>query len=206
MLSEYVKILKKRMSWKFDIITLCEFICLILIVPLVKFANPEWFVENSVVENLQLLILWCAFFVALSAKKEKKLFVFCALIVTFFIIRETNMGREYFCSKYLTSDEPCRWKSFKYGYVMELARACFALYIVFYFFKNKLYRTLMTYILRAPLFMWDIVILLLCAIGATVSEFECVDNEIMEEMFEMVMYLALIRCLWIYGRVKDFIV
>lgn len=202
----FIKTLKQRLCMQYDWMTILSLFCLVSIFPLVRYADPMWFVENNVVENLQLIILWSSFFVALSAKIEKKFFIFCAMIVLFLIMRETNMGREYFCEKYLTENETCRWKSFKYGYVMEFLRLFFAVYIIFYVFKHKLYRPIKAYILRAPIFVWDIVILIVSVVGATVSEFRCVDNEIMEEMFEMVLYIALTKCLWVYGHLKDFTV
>lgn len=203
---DLIEALKQRLCMKYNWVTTLALSCLISIFPLVRYADPVWFVENNIVENLQLIILLIAFFVTLSAKNEKKFFIFCSMIVIFFIMRETNMGRQYFCAKYLTENDVCRWKSFQYGYVMELFRLFFAAYMVFYMFKYKVYRPIKAYVLKAPIFVWDIGILIVSVIGATVSEFRCVDNEIMEEMFEIVMYIALTKCLWLYGHLKDFTV
>lgn len=199
-LSEFIKNFWQRVDFKVSYVTVVEFLLVLLIFPLIKYANPVWFVENSVVENLQLFILSAAFLICLKAKFAKKFFVFCGLIVILMIMRETNLGRPYLCAKYLAPNEVCKWKSFQYGYIVEWARILYVIGILIYAWKHKIWQPLWKYIISAPIYIWDILILLVCAVLGTVAEFQSVDNEILEECAETLMYVALAYCLWRYSR------
>ncbi|MBR1825272.1 MAG: hypothetical protein IJ770_01645 [Alphaproteobacteria bacterium] len=192
--------LRRRFDWHINRLTAIELLLTLLTVPMILWANPQWFTENGAIENTQLFVLLTAFAVALYAKKSGKLFVLAAFVVLFMIMRETNLFRAYFCEKYLSKDELCRWNAFKYGYLIESIRWIFAVYVLYYFIRHKIWRQIWQYILNAPVYVWDFMILGVSFIGGTVAEFECVDNEIMEESFELIFYITVVNCLYKYGK------
>ena len=118
------------------------------------------------------------------------------------IMRETNLFRGYFCSKYLSSDDMCRWSEFKYGYLATCGRIVFALFTLWYFIKHKLWQPLWKYIVKAPIFVWEFLVIGLTIIGGTIAEFAFIDNEVMEECCELICYLAITNCIWRYCRVS----
>jgi hypothetical protein len=63
------------------------------------------------------------------------------------------------------------------------------------------WRPLIKYVLKAPIFVWDILILLLAVTGSWAAELPCVDSEILEESAELLMYVMLADLLWRYGHV-----
>ena len=112
-LINFFKELPARMSYKANLMTLAEILFSLSVPLMVLYADPLLFTEGALIENSQLVILAAAFIIALKAKQDKKMFIFVALLVILMLMRETNLGRSYFCAKYLTPDEMCRWRKMK---------------------------------------------------------------------------------------------
>ncbi len=199
-LINFFKELPARISYKANLMTMLEIVLSLSVPLMVLYANPLLFTEGASVENSQLLILSVALIIALKAKQDRKMFIFIALIIILMLMRETNLGRSYFCAKYLTPDEMCRWRNMKYGIYVEPMRNLYGVYIVFYFLKNKIYKSIWQYIKNAPVYLWDIIILVGSGIIATLAEWPQIDNEILEESCETLFYLTLVNCIWRYSR------
>lgn len=88
----------------------------------------------------------------------------------------------------------------KYGYIAEYGRLLYSIGIVIYACYHKLWKVIWKYATLAPIYIWDIAIILLCAALGIMAEFKSVDNEILEECAEGIVYLALGHCLWRYSR------
>ncbi len=187
-----------RLKWRGNLLTFVELGLIIAILPIMRGANPQWFVEDGLVENIQLLVLSTAIIVACLSKNEQSLFIFVAMIVGFMIIRETNLFRGYFCARYLEEDTICRWKEFRFGWIADALRWLFVLTMVGYFMYHKLWKKVWQYICNAPIFVWDLLILGVMIVGGTAAEFQSIDNEILEECCELIAYLALTNCIWRY--------
>ena len=194
----FIKSLPPRFNWRVNWLTVVEILLILSIYPLLCLANPQWFMEDGLIENLQLVVLLGGAMVAFGAKNEHKLFVVVGFFLLFLITRETNMGRSYFCAHYLAADEVCKWSKFRYAYLVDVFRIIYVLAVGVYFIKNKLWQPLVKYIKDAPLYMWDIAVLLLMAFVGTISEFKSVDNEMLEEACEFICYVALVNCVWRY--------
>lgn len=165
--------------------------------------QPQYFTENGLMENLQLLVLAVAGIIAMQAKESRKLFVFAALVILFMMMRETNMLRGWVCSIIYNTEHACKWHDLgSYGYALRVVRALYVLFMVWYFIKNKLWQPLWQYAVKAPIYVWDLGIMFVAAFLATMAEADFWHNEIMEECFELVLYLSLIVCLRRYRRVK----
>lgn len=83
------------------------------------------------------------------------------------------------------------------AYVHELQKC-----IESQFGKNRLYLPLWRYIRQAPLYMLDIIVLLLMAVCSEMAEFEFIDNEVFEESCETILYLAWLNCIYRYRQLK----
>ena len=199
---DFLNNIHRRINLHPNICTLFEILSVMAIIPLIKTAEPSLFAENGVVENIQLLVLMSAFLIAVFSSNQRRLFVFFGLMIMLMIMRETNMFRRYFCEKYLSPHEMCRWSSFKYGYLATDGRLIFIVAAIWYFIKNKLWQPLWKYIIKAPIYLWDIIIVILMTIGGTVAEFACIDNEILEEYCELICYIAIANCIWRYRQIK----
>ena len=192
----------QRIDWRPNVLTCLEIALILLIYPLMQWANPQYFVEDGWVENIQLLVLLAAIIIALRTKLNRPLFVFAALVIVLMIMRETNLFRGYFCAVYLQPGVLCRWEEFSYGYLVKGIRWVFVAYALYYFVRHKIWQPIMKYVLNAPIFVWDILICGLMIIGGMIAEMACVDNEVMEECCEWVCYLALTNCVYRYSRLS----
>lgn len=199
-LIEFTKKIPARLQWNLSWLTVVEFIYIAAIQFMLKYADTQLFVEGGWIENLQLVILGSALIIALRSPKDKALFTALSLVIVLMLMRETNLGRSYFCEKYLSPDEICRWKKMKYGFIVEPLRDLYVVYILYYIWSKKVYQTIWQYILHAPVFVWDSLVLIGAAVAATLAEFPFIDNEILEESCEMLMYIAFTSLVWKYSR------
>ncbi len=192
----------QRIDWHPNGGTWLEVILLTAIWPLMRWADPVLFTEDGWVENIQLLVLIAAMVFALRAEHNRSLFVLAAFVAVFMIMRETNMFRGYLCMMLLPPQEICKLEAFRYGYLLKAVRWVFVLYVLYYFISRKVWKTLIEYIKKAPIFIWDFLVLGLMIIGGTIAEFASIDNEIMEECCELICYIAVANCIWRYRQVK----
>lgn len=199
-LIEFIKKIPARLQWNLSWLTVVEFIYIAAITFMLKYADAQLFVEGGWIENLQLVILGSALIIALRSPTDKALFTALSLVIVLMLMRETNLGRSYFCEKYLSPDEICRWKKMKYGFIVEPLRDLYVVYILYYIWSKKVYQTIWQYILHAPVFVWDSLVLIGAAVAATLAEFPFIDNEILEESCEMLMYIAFTSLVWKYSR------
>lgn len=195
---DFLKNIPPRIRWNINGLTIIEFICILAIPFMLKFANSQFFVEGALVENLQLVVLAVAFVIAVKAPQDRSLFIALALLIVLMLMRETNLGRSYFCEKYLSPDEICRWEKMKYGFVVEPLRNLYGLYILYYIGSRKVYKIVWQYLKQAPIYIFDSLVLVGAAIVATISEWPIIDNEILEECCELLMYVGLVNLIYRY--------
>lgn len=201
-IKEFFKSIPTRLNWQLNIFGWCIVVYIAALYPMIMYANPELFKENCWVETLQLIVLAAALVITVKAKYDRKFYIFVTMIVILMLMRETNMGRAYFCEKYLSPDEMCRWSKMKYGFIMEQARAVYGLFIVYYAIRHKLWNSVQSYLEKAPVYVWDVLFAVLGVIMGLIAETSLIDNEVMEECGEMLFYLAFTNLLWHYSR-KD---
>lgn len=197
---DFIKNIVARFDWSITFFTVMEIILVISIYPFMQYANPVFFMENGIVENFQLLILFFAMIICLTSKQNKQLFLFCAFIVVFLMIRETNLGRSYFCAKYLTPTDVCKWQNLKYGYMADWVRIFYALVIAVYAIYVKIWKIIWLYVKKAPIYVWEFILMIIGIIGGTLAEKPSFDSEIAEECFETLFYICLCYTLWRYTR------
>ena len=177
---DFFKNIPTRIRWNINGLTIIEFIYILAIPFVLKFANSQFFVEGALVENLQLVVLAVAFVIAVKAPQDRSLFIALALLIVLMLMRETNLGRSYFCEKYLSPDEICRWKKMKYGFIVEPLRNLYGLYILYYIWSRKVYKIVWQYLKQAPIYIFDSLVFVGAAIVATIAEWPIIDNEILE--------------------------
>ena len=199
---DLIKNLISRLDFSATMLTVAEFLLIVAIYPLMRYAAPQWFTENGIVENVQLLILSVAFVIALKSTQNRQMYVFFAMIIILLMMRETNMGRGYFCAKYLTPDEVCKWNHLKYGYIAGWIRGIYVLGVICYALYIKVWRPIIKYIVKAPIFVWELLFMAIGVICATMAEMPRFDNEILEECAEMLVYVTLCNLLWRYSRCR----
>ncbi len=197
-LKDFLKGIPPRLCCNINLLTIIELIYISAIPFMIKFAEPQFFAEGTLIENLQLAVLTVAFIIVVTAKKDRTLFIALAMLIVLMLMRETNLGRSYFCEKYLSPDEICRWKNMKYGIIVEPLRNLYGLYILYYIWSRKVYKLIGKYILQAPIYLVDSLILVGAVVAATLAEWPLIDNEILEESSELLMYIVFINLILRY--------
>ena len=197
-LKDFLKGIPPRLCCYINLLTIIELIYISAIPFMIKFAEPQFFAEGTLIENLQLAVLTVAFIIVVTAKKDRTLFIALAMLIVLMLMRETNLGRSYFCEKYLSPDEICRWKNMKYGIIVEPLRNLYGLYILYYIWSRKVYKLIGKYILQAPIYLVDSLIFVGAVVAATIAEWPLIDNEILEESSELLMYIVFINLILRY--------
>lgn len=197
-LNDFLKGIPPRLCLNINWLTIIELIYISAIPFMIKFAEPQFFAEGTLIENLQLAVLTVAFIIVVTAKKDRTLFIALAMLIVLMLMRETNLGRSYFCEKYLSPDEICRWKNMKYGIIVEPLRNLYGLYILYYIWSRKVYKLIGKYILQAPIYLVDSLIFVGAVVAATLAEWPLIDNEILEESSELLMYIVFINLILRY--------
>ena len=89
---------KKYCSWHFDSFLLIFLGVALVFASIIPSLSESCGYENSVIENLQMLVLFVAFGISLTAKEYKKFYLFVGLAVSIILLREVNFGRTlFFC-------------------------------------------------------------------------------------------------------------
>lgn len=85
----------KVLDFKFHKENILALIALIISIIFIKIFNLSEILENSFLENIQLIALLAGFFACLKTKKYKTFFTFLALIFLLMFAREISYGRVF---------------------------------------------------------------------------------------------------------------
>ena len=194
----FIKNIAHRLSWRANLLTIFEMMLLLATYPLMIYANPQWFVEDGIAENLQLLVCLWGLAVAFLARYDKPLFIFICMLIVLMICREISTGRHWLCA-YNNLPYNCDWSEFRFGMELKWLRNLFTIATVIYFFGAKVYRYIWQYVQKAPIYVWEILFIALGIILALLAE-KPFDNEIMEEMAETLLYTAILNLIYRYSH------
>ncbi len=201
--------IKKHIDFKFYIVTWIALLTGLSIIPMLMYMPQKYGYENGLLENIQMAVLFICVYLCLSAKVNKKLFKFAALVLTLLIIREVNCGRTLFFpipntyhQYYSWRDLPCPWL----GKVAHGIYGAWMLIIAIIFFKNKIYLDVVNTVQNIKLPFWNLLFAFLGMFMGAIAEKATNNNYIFEEGFELLFYVSLAGIIWLYSRNKNFIV
>ena len=160
----------------------------------------EFAYENGWVENIQLFVLMLGVYFCLTSGNHRMFFLGVAWVLIILMLREVNCGRTVFFARPGEVNSFFRWREIPYGWVARvLFGVCIASIPVF-FLRNGLYKELSDVLSQVGMPVWNV---LLMAVGIALGVYgEWVMNSmVVEELAELVSYVALVGCLHIYARV-----
>lgn len=193
----------KRLDFKFHAITFLPLFFLLLTYPAMKFLPVEYAYENSLLENIQLIVLLILFAVCAKARVDRNFFNSLAFVVIILFLREINCGRTVFFPIEGMENAFYSWKDIKYGYLAEPLYCCFIAFSALYFLMSKSYKVLFRYITKAKISVYNWIFLLTGVILGTIGE--KTHNFTLEEMTETVFYLSLLAIIFLQARNEDYI-
>lgn len=181
--------------------TLLPALLFLILLPFTDYFPEPWGYENGLLENLQMLVLFCSVGLCLTAPKERGLYQSVALILSILILREVNCGRTLFFAVPGATNQFYQWKSIPYGW---LAHPLFGLYIfgcLLTFLKQKRYLTLWRLLQRVRIPFWTLLLMLTGVIFTLLGE-SVIGDARLEETAEMIFYLSMSSGLYLYSRQK----
>ena len=170
-------------------------------------APEHWSLENSIIENSQLLILIIGIIICCTANHSKSLYYGLATVLFFLCMREINFGRVLFCSKtgqFAYCGEPTdyyKWKELPHGPAIRLTLYIITgIIIAMAVFCKQNYKKVFSIFTAYKIPMPE---LLLAATGALISKVIDIlklHYPLPEECAETLMYAAIISALYRYTR------
>ncbi|MBQ9244687.1 hypothetical protein IJ182_00300 [bacterium] len=190
-------------NFGFNFAVIPAIICLLLVVPCTFGLPPQYGYENGILENIQMVILLIAFIFSIKAKANKKFFIFIALLILLFALREVNYGRTLFFPIPGQENMFYSWKEIKYGYLVNPIVGLYMAGMLIYFIVNKLYLVLWQYISKIKLPVINFIFLFVGIILSIYAD-KHTHNFVFEEMSELLLYSALAGIICLYAFNKDF--
>uniref|UniRef100_UPI0040289F6E hypothetical protein n=1 Tax=Candidatus Scatousia sp. TaxID=3085663 RepID=UPI0040289F6E len=214
MLEKIKNFTSAHLDFKVYPVTWIAIVNAVLIVPCIMFLPKEFGYENGLLENIQLIALLVGFILCLLYPKynkeeseEKpalvKFFRFAALVIVILFLREINCGRTIFFPVPGEVNTFYGWKEIKYGWLAHPLYGLFMTGVGFYFLLNKLFITLWHLIKNVKFPVWNVILMVIGMVWGTLAE-EVFHNMVMEEITELLFYVALAGIIYLYAFNKNF--
>lgn len=214
MLEKIKNFTSAHLDFKVYPVTWIAIVNALLIVPCIMFLPKEFGYENGLLENIQLIALLVGFILCLLYPKynkeeseEKpalvKFFRFAALVIVILFLREINCGRTIFFPVPGEVNTFYGWKEIKYGWLAHPLYGLFMTGVGFYFLLNKLFITLWHLIKNVKFPVWNVILMVIGMVWGTLAE-EVFHNMVMEEITELLFYVALAGIIYLYAFNKNF--
>ena len=196
--------LRKHLDFKFNVWAIISLLFIVASPFILKFSPIEFGYENGVLENIQMVILFFACFVALKTKNldNKKFFTLVFLILIILILREVNCGRTLFFPVEGKVNTFYSWKEIPYGYLAHPIYGAYMGIVGIYFLVNKLWKNLFNILKDYQLPVFNILFLLIGMISGMFVE-KAFHNDIVEEICELLFYFALVSIIYLYSFNKQ---
>lgn len=155
--------------------------------------------ENSLLENLQLIVLFAAGFLCFKFKNHKQLFKFVAMLVFLMFMREISYGRCIFCQ---LPDDPhdfYPWSHYKYGFLADILVGIYTAFAVLYAIVNKLWIEVKDIVTKTKFPVWDVIFMGILSFVQFYGE-HISNNSCMEEIAEFMIYSAVFGFIYYYYR------
>lgn len=187
---------------KADVITLA--IALVNIVLVLALGIKE-IPENSLLENLQLVVLFFGIGITLIFKNKipkeyRPLWVVGALVLFLMVLREVSYGRVFFCKVEGADDLFYQWKECSpHGYLVNYLLYLYIAFIGLYAIVKKVFFQIWQVLTKVTHPFWTYVIAIIALVFQLLGEGR-IDNTCVEETGELVMYLAIISMIYTYSK------
>lgn len=160
---------------------------------------PEsWGYENHWIENVQMLVLLLCFILCWRAKTDRAFWHSLAFLFVILALREVNCGRTLFFAVEGKENAYLKWSQIPYGGVVRLAYKAFIVAVACVFARVGGLRTGVRLLKGAKLPVWN-ALAGAAAVPATVLSERYFGYATLEELAELVVYLAMASTLWLYG-------
>ena len=188
-------LIHSRLDFKFyPELWICVLFAL-LIVPAGMYCPVEYGYENGVVENTQMVLLFIGMVFCWFARKNKAFFRLFSAVIFILMLRETNFGKTVFYPHPTIPNKFLSWREIPYAPYVDPVMIVYAIVMVVYFIRKKLYRLLPAFIREGQLPVWPVFFMAASMIAGSIVDKAC-DNFVAEEIVELVFYSAFVGVCW----------
>ena len=192
--------LNKILDFKFYKENYLVLLALVFSVFFIKIFNLSHIIENSTLENIQLIALFAGFIFCFKTKKYKTFFTFLALILFLMMARELSYGRVFFARiPGESADGIYPWSHFKYGYLAHIIIGIYIGLSVLYALIKKIWVDIIDIIKNIAFPFWTFLISFGCVFVQLFSE-KVLHNSCVEETAEFMLYCSILVLILIYRK------
>ena len=175
-------------------------VALLVSVVFIKIFNLHEILENSFLENMQLIVLVAGFITSLKAKNHKIFFNFLAMVIFLMFMREISYGRVLFA--HVPNGAPDAfypWSHYKYGWLAHVIVGIYVTFGVLYALLNKIWVDIVNIISTIKFPVWTFLASFICVVAQLLSEKNW-HNSCIEETAEFVLYSLILALILIYKK------
>ena len=207
MLKKIGEFISAHFDFKFYGVTWIALAVGISIIPMLMYMPQRYGVENGLLENIQMCVLFVMVYVCWTSKINKSFFKFIILVLSILIIREVNCGRTLFFPVPGEYHLYYSWSSLPWPWLGKIVHLIYGLWIAtvsIIFLKKKFYLDAWKMIKNIRLPFWNLAFACFAMFMGAIAEKATNNNFIFEEGFELLFYVSLAGILWLYSRNKNF--
>lgn len=207
-MEKIIEFIKNHFDFKFYGVTWIALLVGLSIIPMLLYMPQKYGMENGLLENIQMVVLFIIMYLCLTSKVNRKFFKFAALALTLIIIREVNCGRTLFFPIPGTYHQYYSWKALPWPWLGKIVHTIYGLWIAFVaivFLKKEIYVDMWNMIKNIKLPVWNLGFACFAMYMGAIAEKLTNNNFIFEEGFELLFYTSLLGIVWLYSRNKNFI-
>ena len=157
--------------------------------------------KNSLIEDVQMVIVAIGLYITCTAKDRRALFVFASLCLFFILAREVNYGRTLiiFADPENANKYP-KWKDMEYGWLAHVGVGLYMVWLLVYFIRRKVWKEISEVLRTFCIPAWELLVAVSGLVVGVASE--GLHNCLLEELGEVVMYVGGTGLLFLYSRNK----
>lgn len=193
---------KKYIKFDFRIADILLVIGISLVIILLKLYGINEIPENSLFENIQVIVLAFATVYCLYQRRKnpeyKAINTFFAMVLFLMTMRELSYGRCIFCCVEGSTSEFYPWSYYKYGYLANIVVLLYVAAFSAYGLINEIWKSIWQ-ALKTVKFPLVSAIILIVAIVATLTGEKVFDSTFIEENAEFLAYCTIFTMLYYYN-------
>ncbi len=174
-------------------------LALIFSILFIKIFNLDNILENSLLENIQLVALVAGFVVCLVTKKYKVFYTFLAMLLFLMFARELSYGRAIFGRIPGMDGEFYTWSHYKYGYLAHIIVGIYIAIGILYALIKKIWIDVIEMIKNVKFPIWTFLASFGCVFVQMYSE-KYLHSTCIEETAEFVLYCLILSLILIYRK------
>lgn len=193
----------KSLNFKPRMADIAIIVATIALVAILKIMGINDIPENSLIENIQLVVLFIVIifcFLTRNNPTYKTLNKFIAMILALMFLREISYGRCIFCQINGNPHEFYPWKHYKYGYLAHIFVGIYIAIIALYGIINRIWLKAWNAIQNVKFPVFSTIIVMICLTFQLYAE-KVTKSTFTEEIAELTIYAVITSVIFYYNNI-----